>query len=315
MIQDVIFSIGVALPIFLVITVGHILRRIGFVDQEFIRRANRIILYVALPMKLFNDVRTVDLNELSDLRFFAFAAAAIFCSFIFVWIFSYVVGIKEEQKASFVQGSFRGNFLYMGFSIIENIFGNLGAKPPMILAMIIFLYNFLAIFIFTLYRQEKMSKESLARALGSFAKNPMIIAIGFGLAASLIQLSIPDFASKTIGYFQALATPLALLSIGATFDFKKMGARVKATAWATLLKLVILPLLAVGAGMLLGFGGRDLVTLYVLFGVPTATISFIIASALDGDGELASSIIMSTTLFSIPTITLFVFGFKSLGII
>lgn len=315
MIQNILFSLGIVLPIFLVIIIGNVLKLIGFVDQDFVKKTNRIIFYVALPLKLFNDVRTVDLRELTDIRFFAYIAAAIICSFIFVWVLSYPIKIEQSQRGSFVQGSFRGTFPYVGFPIIENISGTLGAKPPIVLAMIVPIYSFLAVLVFTVNKRQGGVKSMVWGAIMDLLKNPMILAIILGMAAAAFQPPIPEFALNTIGYFHALTTPLALLSIGATFDFAKLGARIKATAWASVFKLVIIPALAVAGGLFMGFGSLDLVIIYVLFGVPTSTVSFIIAVGLDGDGELASSIIMATTLFSSLSITLFIFAFKSLGII
>ncbi|QSX09372.1 AEC family transporter [Alkalibacter rhizosphaerae] len=315
MFQNLVFSLGVALPIFLVILTGYILRRVDFIDQEFVKKANRLVFYIALPLKLFNDVRNMDIEKIVDLRFFTFVAAAIVCSVGVAWLISYLVGIHPDQRGTFIQGSFRGNFLYVGFSLIENILGSLGAKPPMVLALTIPLYNILSLVIFAFNKPEGTGKISIGSSMKDLASNPMIIGISFGILAVWLNPPIPDFTLKTIDYVQSMATPLALLSIGASFDLQKVGRKIRATAWAVACKLVIFPTLAVAAGFMMGFDGADLLNIYVLFGVPTSTVSFIFAMTMDGDGELASSIIMTTTLFSVFSTTLFIFGLKTLGIL
>lgn len=315
MIQNVGFSLGVVLPIFLVILLGFVLRRLDFVDQEFVKRANRLVFYIALPLKLFNDVRTMNISQVLDPVLFAFAAVAIVLSFFIAWGFACILKIEPEQRGSFVQGSFRGNFLYVGFTLIENITGTLGPKPPMVLALTIPLYNILSILLFAFYKPEGAQKTSIGTVLKDLSKNPMILGIFAGVLAALFSVPVPAFALKSVDYVQSLATPLALLSIGASFDWKRMGKKIFAVGWATALKLGILPLLAVLAGRVMGFPTEDVITLYVLFGVPTSTVSFIFAVAMEGDGELASSIIMSTTLFSVFSTTLFVFAFKTLGML
>ncbi len=315
MIDNMVFSIGIAAPIFLVMVAGYGLRKRGWIDGQFVKQANRLIFYIALPIKLFNDVRVVDLSEILDFGFYLFIMLGVVLSVVFAWIVSFFVIKIQGQRGAFIQGSFRGNFLYVGFSLIENIMGSLGAKAPMMLAVTMPLYNILAVIIFSFNNPDREVKVSLRSSFLELAKNPMIIGIFLGFIAALIDLSIPVAALRTASYLESLATPLALLSIGASVDvgviFKNLSPALKATS----LKLVIIPLLAVVAASAFGFENSDIILVYILFGVPTATVSYIIAVGMDGDGELASSIIMATTLLSVVTMTGFIFVFRTLGMV
>lgn len=315
MLENFIFSIGVALPIFLVMCIGYLLRRYDIINDNFIVVANKMVFYVALPIKLFNDVRQVTLEEAYDAQFFSFAILGTILSATLCWAISYVIIHKESQRGTFIHGAFRGNFLYIGFSILENVTGSIGIKAPMIVALVMPLYNILGVMVLSLNHNNKKNNPSIGNTFLQIIKNPMIISISLGILASGINLQVPLFVTRTMHYFQNLATPLALITIGATFDFQKISGSIKPTIVASILKLGIIPLIAVVISLFIGFNHSDIFLIYVLFGVPTATISFTLAAAMDGDKELASSIVMMTTLLSVVSMTIFVFFFKTVGIV
>ncbi|MBF7096622.1 AEC family transporter [Alkalibacter mobilis] len=315
MLDNLIFSLGVAAPIFLVMLTGYILKKTGWIDEHFVKTANRLIFYIALPIKLFNDVRAVDLSEMLDFGFYLFIMAGVILSVVFAWMVSFFLIKDQSLRGSFIQGSFRGNFLYVGFSLIENITGTLGAKAPMMLAMTMPWYNILAVIIFSFNNPDREVKVSVKDSILELVKNPMVIGIVAGFIAALVDLEVPSLPLKTASYLEVLATPLALLSIGASVDVGALSKNLVPALQASALKLIVIPVLAILAAAAFGFGSADIILVYVLFGVPTATVSYIIAVSMKGDGELASSIIMATTLLSVITMTGFIFVFRTLGMI
>lgn len=315
MLDNFIFSVGVAAPIFLVMCVGYLLRRYKLIDGNFIQVANKMVFYVALPVKLFNSVRSIEIDNFFDLKFVSFIFLGTIISAILAWFISKIAVNTASQKGSFIQGTIRGNFLYLGLSLMENITGSIGEKAPIVVAVVVPLYNVLSVIIFALNPTDKNVRITVSEQIYKIIKNPMIIAIFFGVLSSAVNFNIPLVASRTMAYFEDLATPLALITIGATFDFENVSAYIKPALTASVLKLVVFPAIAVVAAISMGFDNLDIVLIYILFGVPTATASFIMASAMGGDEELASSIIMVTTLLSVITMTMFIFLFKTVGIL
>ncbi|MCR1898739.1 AEC family transporter [Irregularibacter muris] len=315
MIYNLIFSLDVALPIFLVMSIGYLLKKNGVINDNFIMVANKMVFYVALPIKLFNDVRQVTIKEALDIQFFSFAILGTIFSAILCWAISYGVIKEKSQRGSFIQGAFRGNFLYIGFSVLENVMGSIGIKAPMVVALIIPLYNILGVMIFSFNRIGKEVKTNVGDTILKIVKNPLIIAIFSGILASAINLKVPIFVSRSMKYFQDLATPLALITIGATFDFEKITDSIKPIIVASVLKLGLIPLIAVVTALFMGFNNNDIFLVYVLFGVPTATVSFTMAAAMNGDKGLASNIVMVTTLLSVVFMTIFILAFKTMEII
>ena len=315
MLENFIFSVSSALPIFLVMCVGYILRRKKTIDEDFIKKANILVFNVALPVKLFSEVFNTSLDEFFDLKFVIFIVSCTIISVVVTWLVGFFIIKEKSQLGAFVQGAFRGNFLYIGLSLMENITGSIGLKAPLVIAFIIPLYNILAVIILTYTNVNQNSKVSVISIIKNIANNPLIIAIILGAIASKIGIQIPVFAIRTMSYFEAVATPLALIAIGASFNFKNATEKIGPTLIANLFKLIIIPLSAVSLAIVLGFNNEDVLLIYLLFGVPTATVSYIMTSAMNGDKDLSSNIIMTTTILSNFTMTLFIFVFKSIGII
>ena len=70
--DNFIFSVNVTIPIFLIILLGYILRRIGFLTDEFVRVANKYVFIVALPVMLFRDIAGSDVRKDMNVKFFLF---------------------------------------------------------------------------------------------------------------------------------------------------------------------------------------------------------------------------------------------------
>lgn len=315
MFSNIMFSISVALPIFLVMLTGFILKEKKFINENFVEAANFIVFYLALPLKLFNSVLKSDVAANFDLKYVAFIIIMTVLSCILVWIIAALFLKDKSQRGAFIHGSFRGNFVYVGFSLLENVSGSIGAVAPLIIAFVIPIYNILAVIVLTFNNKADESGNDLVNSLKSIVKNPFIIAIFLGILASLSGLKLPALAANTVQYFSTLATPLALLTIGATFSLEKLSANIAPSLLASAVKLVLLPVLMLLAAIPFSFSAHKFFLIYILYGVPSATVSYIMTTAMGGDRELAASIVMMTTLLSVVTMTIFVFVFKNMGIV
>jgi len=177
MYENFIFSLGSALPIFLVMFMGYIIKRRNIVDESFISQANTMVFNLALPIKLFSDVSKTSFQESFDWGFILFILIGTVLSVLIAAVFAKFSVKDPAQKAAFIQGSFRGNFLYVGYSLMENVMGSVGTKAPIAIAFIVPLYNILAVMIFSYYGAEEKSEVNLKSVGLKIIKNPLIIAI------------------------------------------------------------------------------------------------------------------------------------------
>ena len=136
-----------------------------------------------------------------------------------------------------------------------------------------------------------------------------------GLAALMLELKIPEFLEVTIEELAALAVPLALIVMGATFKFSNLKANRLQLALTVIMRLVIFPAVFMSIALLLGFRGIDIATLLAVFATPTAVVSYPMAQAMGCDGDFARDVVVLTTVLSGFTVFAFVFMIQYFGFI
>lgn len=312
--QNLIFSLTLVAPVFLIVALGYFLKRIGVINENFVSVSSKIVFTISLPALIFIEVSSIHLEEILNVNLILFVYAGTLVTFAAVWITAGFFTRAGKDKASFIQGSFRGNFAIVGLAIIVNYYGidNLG-KASLVLAFTIPLYNILSVIALTVPLKEKEHKYS--NTFFEILKNPLIIAVFAAIPFSYFGIIIPGFLKTSIGYLSALALPLALVGIGGFLSFSDITKESSLTVISTILKLLVFPAIMTLAAYLLDFRGIDLGIIFILFACPTAIASFIMAEAMGANSRLAGNILLLTTLVSVITITLGLFILKENGLI
>ena len=162
---------------------------------------------------------------------------------------------------------------------------------------------------------RRMREWEPFKSLKGIVTNPIIIGILLGMVVSACRIPFPFIVQKTLGSMSSLATPLALLGLGAGFEGRKALKQLKPTTVASLIKLVIWPVLFLPLAVALGFTGEKLVAILIMLGSPTTVSCYIMARNMGHEGTLTSSVVVATTFFSSVTITLFLFLLRSMSYI
>ncbi len=327
MLESFIYSFNSVMPIVLLVLFGMFLRKINFLKDDFCTIADKLVFNVALPMELIRSVGTTDFKTIfakdnmsvTVFFFFAITVAFIFCC----------IGVKfflkeNAQRGVFIQGAIRGNYAIFALPLAFNMFGESGrVSASMVLPIIIIMYNFLTVIAFSIYAPRVEDKKGLLDIVvqigKSTAKNPMILAIVVALLMSFteskIGVFVPNFIMEAVGDVAALAVPLSLISIGVNFDPKRLKNGLGIAFWCMIAKNIALPALALTVGILLGFRGIPLTLILLSLGGPTAVSSYIMAKNLHGDAELASKILLLSTICSLGTMFGFIFILKQFAFI
>lgn len=312
---DFIFSLNATLPIFLIMVLGWFLMRIGLFNKEFNKVADKYVFKVALPVLLFKDIATADIRSDFNLTFVLFCMVTTTIMFLAIWRLSYIFIKDKTQVGAFAQASARGSAAVLGIAFINNIYGNSGMAPLMIVSAVP-LYNILSVIILTFSSSAKDSKNSnIKKACINVVKNPIIIGIFLGLPFSIFGINIPAIPLKAVTSIAQTATPIALLVVGAGFEGAKAIKKIKLTSIATFIKLVLLPLIFFPFAIAFGFRSSELVAILVMLGSPTTVTCYIMAKNMGNDEVLSSSIVVMATLLSSVTLTGWIFVMKVLGLI
>jgi predicted permease len=317
MLNNLLFSINTVLPVFLVILIGFYMKKMEYLDDFISGKINAILINFSIPVMFFSNMVNADLENIMDIKFISFAVITTLITFGVAWVFSLIFVRKRKQIGAFVQGCFNGNYVFIGFPVMANIIG--GEAPEISLAVITFvvpIYNILSVAILSIYSEEKRSfKDAALLAVKNIVSNPLIRGLMLGLVFLILGIKLPQSIQLTCDYLASVASPLALLCIGANISMANVSKTVKPAMLAVLLKLVILPAIFIPLAVYMNFPSESIVVLYVMHAVPAAVSSYTLATMLGSDGELASNIVLLTSLFSIFTFTVGVFMLRSAGIV
>ncbi len=316
--SDFIFSLNVTIPIFLVMVVGWGLKQIGILNDDFVATANKFNFTVTLPVMLFRDLAAVNIRETFDVRFVLFCAVASSVCFWAIWGGAKLFLRDRSLRGAFVQASFRSSAAVMGLAFINNIYGSSAMGPLMIIGAVP-LYNIYSVLVLTFEAQtpegEKRDTGKLKEACGNIVKNPIIIAIVLGVIVAWAGIDFPTIVDKTVDSVAQLATPLALIGLGAGYEGRKALAKMRPTLVASAVKLVIQPLVFIPVAAWMGFTGEKMIAILIMLAAPATPSCYIMAKNMNNDGVLTASIVVMTTLLAAFTLTGWIYLLKVLGLI
>lgn len=308
-----IFSLEATVPVFMIIILGYVLMRVGFLTKEFTEVADKYVFKVALPVLLFKQIGTADIRSEFDIRFVLFCMIVTTVMFGMVWLLARIFIRDKSMVGAFTQGSVRGSAAILGIAFIDNIYGSSGMGPLMIVSAVP-LYNIYSVIILTVEsRNNENGKEAIKKSFINVLKNPIIIGIFLGMIVACTGLKIPAIPLKAINSVAATATPIALIVVGAGFEGKKAIAKTGPTLVAVFIKLIVLPLIFLPVAVKMGFRREALVAIIIMLGSPTTVTCYIMAKNMNNDEVLSGSIVVLATLLSSFTLTGLVFLMRYMG--
>lgn len=145
-------------------------------------------------------------------------------------------------------------------------------------------------------------------------KSPYLIGTLAGAAIHIVGIELPPFLLSPILSIKAIATPLCLIALGGTFVFESLAEFKKEIVISVLLKCFILPVFVLLPAVLLGFRGVSLLSLAVLFICPSAASTYSYSVSISSNPQLASQIVVYTTVFSMFSIPCWIFAALELGL-
>jgi len=314
--DQLIFSLNATIPVFLVMVIGYLLKQIHIVDEPFVKTLNSFNFKVTLPLLGFRDISGSDIYSVWDTRYVLYCFLVTLTCITLIWAGAGLLYKDKAQLGEFVQASYRSSAAVLGIAFIQNIYGSSGMAPLMIIGTVP-LYNVAAVLIlsFTGPNAHGLDKASLKASLKGIVTNPIILGIVFGILASACRFHFPTIIDKALGSVASLATPLALIGLGAGFEGKKALKQLLPTSIAGLIKLVLLPILFLPLAIRMGFTQEKLVAILIMLGSPTTVSCYIMAKNMGHEGTLTSSTIVATTFFSSITITAFLFVLRGMGLV
>jgi malate permease and related proteins len=299
-------TLEILLPVIIILSLGLILRKTGFLSADFTSGLGRLAYWVGLPAYLFYEISAMDKGLTEALESFGVMmfgmAAAIIAATAICLIFS----VNRSYIGSFIQGSFRTNIAYIGIPVVFYSFAehNAGMRNDiartciLTLAMCVPAYNIISVIVL-LITEPSAGGRQFFKTLQKIAANPLIISVALGLLFSRLGLKMPVYLNRSFDAVTGLVLPAALLCVGATiaqtrFSWSLMGYSLT----ASLIKVGLCPLAGYFAADWFGLADSQRLALMLLLASPTAVSSYILAEQLNGNKELSASIVVSSTIIS-----------------
>jgi malonate transporter len=315
LIDNLIFTANIVAPVFLIIALGFLLRKLKVINDSFVTVTSKFVFNVCLPALIFMELYDINFGAVIDPGQIIYVYIGTLITFSLIWTIS-ILFIKEGRDLSvFVQGAYRSNFAIVGLAIISNLFGSAGlGKASLLLAFILPLYNILAVVILTV-PMRKERNLNLKGTIKEIITNPLILAVVVALPFSYFKINMPHVFVSTGELLSNVALPLALIGIGGSMNLTNLKNASGLAFTSSAIKIILIPLVLVFGAYEVGFRNTDLGILFILFSCPTAVVSFIMAEAMGCNSRLAGNIVVISTIGSIVTISAAIILLRSIGLI
>lgn len=320
--DSLIFALSAVAPIVLSVIVGYFFKKIGMMDESFAKKANKLVFRAFMPVMLFVNIYKMSLSDV-DLGFIGYCLIALLIIFALSIPACMAIAGKKDRVGVLVQAIFRSGYSLIGIPLAGSLYGEEGMMAATILsAALIPCFNVLAVISLSALGGEKGEKISVKKILLDIVKNPLII----GIFAALVCVAIRTFVFEKVGiefrlsdigplfvvlqYLANLAIPLALLVLGAQFEFSAVAALKKEIIFGTLVRTVIVPAIVLGVAFIFfrdRFSPAHFATLVAAFATPVAVPSVPMVQEMGGDVTLAGQLVVWSTLVSAITVFLVTF--------
>lgn len=300
--SPILYAFNTVGPIFFLVSLGYLFRKIGFLDGLFIKQINRLLFNCILPVYLFITIASSTLTDILDpeLLLVAFLATGG------ITLFSYLVAViwiqEIRERGPFVQAAVRGNLSFMGLALVSNALGPKGVALAAPLIAIFIPYNNILSIVVLSHFSGGAKRIGVKEQLLAIVKNPLIIGITMGILWSLSGITMPIVLYRSLEILSRPSLPLALLGIGGSLSLQVRKEDVLQLGGVFIIKNILFPALVVLLALLWKLDMQSIIVLFILMGSSTAFAAFIITGGMGYNTRFTASAIMITTFGSILTI-------------
>jgi malate permease and related proteins len=328
-----VFALNAILPLVLLVALGSMLRKHGFIDDLFVGKLFAYVYRIALPALLFTNVYKI--GSLSEIDWtVVLLTVALIVLFFVLGLVSVIVSIKDNRRRGVVlQAVFRANFALIGVPLATGLGGEEALKiMSLVTAMVIPLTNVLSIVALAMFHRDSSDNRiAPLKVVKSVVTNPLILSVMAGLLAVVSRQFVPvrdgglvfslswtfPFLMTALSWLAQTATPLSLVALGGQFRLSVVRDLHREIIQGVMWKNVIVPAVSLSVLWALRdtFDGivKAFPALVAVFSAPVAVSSVVITAEMDGDETLAGQIVVWSTFASMFSVFVIVVVFRAVG--
>jgi predicted permease len=295
------FLLSIA-PIFLMIVLGHALRRGGIPNTEFWNLNDKLVYWVLMPCLLFYKTSTITLTLDFIGTYATVIVGAFACAAAFGLISARLAGLSAPIASSVLQGSARHN-TFIALAVAERVYGTDGLTlAALVTAILIPVTNLSLVPIMVAMLRQSGEKGYIRPILRDLGRNPLLISVGLGFAFNLSGLGAVPILHETCQILGAAALPIVLMCVGANIRLRAMQTSTVPVILSTLGKMAVFPLMIVVLSQALGLSSLEMHVALLFGAAPTASAAYTLARQLGGDAPLMAAIVTIQTALSFVTL-------------
>lgn len=311
MTDNIIIAFNAVIPIFILIAAGIVVRCMKMFTDNELAKLNGFVFKIFFPFLMFNNIYASDITGSVNSKLIIFGIASVFIIYAFGFAVAFIFEKSRRSRGAIIQAIYRSNYVLMGIPIVTNLCGaNGGGTAAVMAAIIVPIYNILAVITLEVFRGGKADAVKVVKEI---LKNPLIIGAVCGIIFVYFKIKLPNPILGCVSSLSSAATPLALIVLGAKFDFSKVRRCGKNMIICTISKLFISPLIIMNAAAVMGFRGTEFVVMLIASAAPCAVSSYTMAQQMDSDAELAGGCVILTSALSVFSLFFWIVIFKHLG--
>jgi predicted permease len=302
-------------PLVLIAVLGFICTKTAFISKTQLDALSKFTFQLSIPAFLFYQMANAQFADDLEPQFFAAFYLPVLSCYLLAWLVNYYFHCDKKNNSTasavFALGASYSNTVIVGLPVLLMLLGE------QVIAIIFLIVTFHSAMLFTLTgviamkTEADSSKKNRLNVLSSLKQtfnNPLILSILLGLLVNVLNISIPEFLSNSLLLLGKPAITLALFSLGASLAFYRVRSEINFIVFASLSKLLILPIFVyLAAQHIFSLPEITVQILVVLSACPTGVNAYLIAKQ-EGEHQetVAGSVVMSTML-SIVTIPAWLF--------
>lgn len=298
------------LMLFILLAIGAVTRLTGLIKEEGARSICSLIIYIVTPANIISAFSTPFREDLLHGLLLSFLLAFIIF-FLMSVISRLFIREKDPMKAPVLWfASAYPNAGYMGVPLQRAVLGDIGVFycAAYIAVFHMFVWSYGVAILSHKRMTGASSRQDILRILKKCLLSPPLIAVVAGLVIFLFNIELPEVVSSPLKELATIATPLPMLITGYYLAGGKLALILK-NKWilvATALKMLVSPLLALGACLVFAVSHDASISCMIACAASSASMTTMLAAEYKRDSELAACIVTLTTLLAIVTMPFFV---------
>jgi predicted permease len=282
-------------PDFTLILIGFLVARFTNWGTPFWAGLEKLVYYVLFPSLLFYSTARTSFDFASTGKLLQVALFASLCGIALGWLAKPLFRAPPMVFESGVQTAFRFNS-YIGLAIASRLAGEQGTSlVALIIGFAVPLCNMAAVHALV-HKSGGLLRE--------LVKNPLLLATAGGMLFNVLGLPLPEMVGATLSRMGNASIATGLITVGAGLRLSGLYEAKGMAAYLIAVKLLALPLIALGLGRWIGLQGVQLQIAVMFCALPTASSCYVLAARMGGNGPFVAFLVSASTVVSVVTLPL-----------